>query len=170
MMTLAALRGASLVAATIAMGLVAGLFFAFAMSVMPGLGRTESRTMIDAMQQINVAILNPWLVISFAGAPVFTIIAAALHLQAGARAILPWIAVAFALYVAAFAITAAVNIPLNDALAAAGPPERIADLAAVREKFEATWVRWNIARTVASTAAFGCLTWALVIYGRTTGR
>ena len=59
-----------------------------------------------------------------------------------------------------------VNVPLNNQLNAAGAPDRIADLAAVRERFEATWVRWNVVRTVASTAAFGCLTWALVLHGR----
>ncbi len=158
---LALLRGASLVAATVTMGLVAGLFFAFAISVMPGLGQTGNLTFVGAMQQINVAILNPWLAISLDGAPVFTLIAAASHLQAGRRAILLWIVAALALYLVALGMTIGVNIPLNDALAAAGPPERIADLAAVRDRFEAAWVRWNIARTVASTAAFCCLTLAL---------
>ncbi|MGH3964483.1 MAG: anthrone oxygenase family protein [Pseudonocardiaceae bacterium] len=63
--------------------------------------------------------------------------------------------------------TVGMNVPLNDALAAAGSPDRAADLAQVRASFEAAWVRWNIARAVAFTAAFGCLTWALMIYGRT---
>jgi uncharacterized membrane protein len=58
-------------------------------------------------------------------------------------------------------------VPLNNELAAAGDPDHIADLAGVRERFEASWVRWNIARAVASTAAFGCLIWALVLHGRT---
>jgi uncharacterized membrane protein len=58
-------------------------------------------------------------------------------------------------------------VPLNDAIKAAGDPDRIPDLAAVRERFnEARWVRWNLARAVATTAAFGCLAWALVLYGR----
>ncbi len=158
---LAVLRNVSLVTATVTMGLAAGLFFAFAMSVMPGLGRTGSLTFVDAMQQINVAILNPWLAITLGGAPLLTLIAAALHLQAGRRAILLWILAAFVLYLVALGITVGVNIPLNDALVAAGPPERIADLAAVRDRFEATWVRWNVVRAVASTAAFACLTLAL---------
>jgi uncharacterized membrane protein len=162
------LRGATLIAATVAMGMLAGLFYAFTVSVMPGLGRTDGRTFADAMQQINVAILNPWFFLSFFGAPVLTIVAAALHVRAGGRTVLPWIAAAFVLYGVAFVITIGVNIPLNDALAVAGPPDRIADLAQVRDRFEASWVRWNIARTVASTAAFSCLTWALVLYGRTT--
>jgi hypothetical protein len=28
------------------------------------------------------------------------------------------------------------------------------------------WVAWDIVRTLASTAAFGCLAWALVLRGR----
>lgn len=166
---LTVLRGATLVAATLAMGLLAGLFYAFTVSVMPGLGRTDGRTFVDAMQQMNVAILNPWFFLSYLGAPVLIIVAAALHRRAGRRTVLPWIAAAFVLYGVAFVITAGVSVPLLDALAAAGPPDQLADLAQLRDRFEASWVRWNIARTVASTAAFGCLTWALVRYGRQSG-
>ncbi len=71
-------------------------------------------------------------------------------------------------YGVALAITFAVNIPLNNQIQAAGTPDRIADLAAVRATFEASWVRWNIVRALTSTAAFACLTWALVLHGRTT--
>ena len=40
---------------------------------------------------------------------------------------------------------------------------------AVRERFDETkWVRWNLVRAVATTVAFGCLTWALVLHGRMT--
>ena len=145
-------RGVTLIAATIAMGLVAGLFYAYACSVMIGLGRSSDRTFVEAMQRINVAILNGWFAASFGGAVVLTALAAALHL----------------LYAAALVITFAVSVPLNDQLAAAGEPDRIADLAAVRERFEARWVAWNVARMLTSTAAFGCLTWALVLHGRAT--
>ncbi|WP_406039010.1 hypothetical protein OG799_27370 [Micromonospora sp. NBC_00898] len=40
--------------------------------------------------------------------------------------------------------------------------DRIGDLAAVRERFEASWVRWNLARTVTNVAAFTCLIGALL--------
>ncbi len=159
-------RGGALVAATIAMGLIAGLFYAYACSVMVGLGRTDDRTFVGAMQSINAAILNGWFFISFLGALVLTALAAALHLRADGRGVLPWIVAALVLYVAALIITATVNVPLNDQLVAAGEPDRIPDLAAVRERFEATWVRWHLVRTLAATAALGCLTWALVLYGR----
>jgi uncharacterized membrane protein len=36
----------------------------------------------------------------------------------------------------------------------------------VRGRFEAAWVRWNIVRTAANVASFGCLLWALVLHGR----
>jgi uncharacterized membrane protein len=159
-------RGAALVAATMTMGLAAGLFYVFAYCVMPGLGRTDDRTFVGAMQSINVAILNGWFALSFVGALVFTALAAVLHLRGEGWPVLPWIAAALVLYGAVLVVTFAANVPLNNALDAAGAPDRIADLAAVRERFEATWVRWNIARAVASAAAFGCLTWALVVYGR----
>lgn len=161
-------RGGTLLAATMTTGLMAGLFAAFAYSIMPGLARTEDRAFVDAMQRINVAILNGWFLIGFLGALVFTAAAAALHLRGDGRPALPWIVAALVLYGVVLAITMGVNVQLNDQLAAAGPPDRIAHLAAVREQFETRWVNWNIARAVASTAAFGCLTWALVLYGRTT--
>jgi uncharacterized membrane protein len=159
-------RTAVLAAATIATGLVAGLFYAYACSVMLGLGRTDDRTFVDVMQKINVAILNGWFALSFAGALVLTILAAVFHLRGDGRLVLPWIAAAFVLYGLALVITMGFNVPLNNALAAAGEPDRIADLATVRERFEASWVRWNVVRAVTSTAALGCLTWALVLHGR----
>ena len=154
---LAALRSSTLVAATVTMGLLAGLFFAFAMSVMPGLSRTDNRVFVEAMQQINVAILNPWLALILAGPPVFAIITAVLHFRAGQRAAVAWIGTALVLYVIALLITIGVNVPLNDALAAAGPAQQIPDVGAVRDHFETAWVHWNIARAVASTAAFTLL-------------
>jgi uncharacterized membrane protein len=159
-------RGVVLVAATMTVGLIAGLFYAYACSVMIGLGRASDRTFVEAMQRINTAILNGWFFVCFLGALVLTILAAVLHLSEGRRPVLPWIVAAIVLYGATLVITAAVNVPLNNVLDAAGAPDRIADLAAVREHFETTWVRWNLARAVTSTAAFGCLTWALVLYGR----
>lgn len=161
-----ALRGATLVAATIAMGLAAGLFYTFSISVMPGLGRTGDRTFVEAMQRINVAIMNGWFAIAFAGALVLTIVAGLLHLGGDGRAVLPWIVAAFVLYAAVLVITFAVNVPLNNAIDAAGPPDRLADPAAVRQAFEARWVPWNIVRAVTSTAAFACLAWSLVVYGQ----
>ncbi|HYN97594.1 MAG TPA: anthrone oxygenase family protein [Pilimelia sp.] len=158
----------ALVAATVTAGLSAGLFVAYANSVMPGLARGDDRTLVVAMQNINVAILNGWFAASFAGAPLLTALAAVLHATGPTRPALPWIGAALLLYALALAITFAGNIPLNDRLAAAGEPDRIGDLAAVRAAFEAAWVRLNLLRAVTHVASFGLLTWALVLHGRLT--
>jgi uncharacterized membrane protein len=160
-------RGVALLAATVTVGLMAGVFFIYANAIMPGLGRTDDRTFVGAFQSIDRAIINPLFLGTFLGALVLTGLAAALHLGGDGRSVLPWAVAALVLYLAVVVITLRVNVPLNDGIKAAGDPDRIADLAAVRERFdEARWVRWNLARAVATTAAFGCLAWALVLYGR----
>jgi uncharacterized membrane protein len=161
--------GATLVAAAVTAGLMAGLFAAFSYAIMPGLGKASDLAFVDGMQRINVAILNGWFGICFGGALLFSVLAAVLHAGAGRRSVLPWIVAGAALYLLVLVITFAVNVPLNDRLEAAGDPARIPDLHAVREQFEAAWVRWNVVRTVACTLAFGCLAWALVLHGRLRG-
>lgn len=160
-----ALRIVSLMAATMTMGLVAGVFGLYAHTVMPGLAKTDDRTFVGAFQSLDRAIINPWFMGGgFLGALIFTILAAVTHIG---RPGLPWIAVALVLYLVMFVITIAINVPVNDALKAAGHPDAIADLAAVRARFdEARWVRWNLVRVLASTTAFGLLAWALTLYGR----
>lgn len=161
-------QAATLLVATVTTGLSAGLLFGFAGAVMPGLGAASDRTVVEAMQRINVAILNPWFFTAFVGAPVLVATTAALHVPADSRVVLPWVLVALALYLVGLVITGRVNIPLNDRLMAAGDPAHLADsvIRAVRERFEARWVRWNVVRTVAFVAAFGCLCWALVRHGQ----
>lgn len=147
---------AALVVAVITTGLVAGLFVVFAHAVMPGLGRGSDRTFVQAMQGINVAILNGWFAVCFGGALVFSVLAVVLHLG---RPGLVWIVAGVVLYVAVLGVTFAVNVPLNDALAAAG----LDDPGAARAAFEGAWVRWNVLRAVLSTGAFGCLVRALMV-------
>jgi uncharacterized membrane protein len=160
------LRAVTLLAATITMGLVAGVFALFAHTIMPGLKKSDDRTFVAAFQALDRAIVNPWFMLTaFVGALAFTLAAVATNRGSA----LPWIVVALGLYIVAFVVTIAVHLPLNDALKPAGHPNRIADLAAVRAKFhEARWVAWNLVRVATSVGAFGCLGWALVLYGRAT--
>lgn len=161
------LEGAVLIAATMTTGLMAGVFGVFAHAIMPGLRATDDRTFVGAFQSIDRAIINPWFMPAFMGALVLTGLSALLHLLGDHGSVVPWVVAALVLYLAVFVITVAVHVPLNDALKAAGEPDRIADLAGVRDRFdEARWARWNIIRAIASTTALGCLTWALVLFGR----
>ncbi|MEU7750692.1 anthrone oxygenase family protein [Micromonospora sp. NPDC049171] len=163
------LSTASLFVATLTTGLTAGLFAAFAYAVMPGLGRSDDRTLVLAMQRINESILNGWFAVCFGGALLFTLLAAALHLGAERRPALSWIGAALLVYLVVLGVTAVVNVPLNNTLARAGDVDRVTDLAAVRQRFETTWVRGNVVRAVASTGAFGLLAWALVEAARLPG-
>jgi uncharacterized membrane protein len=158
-----------LLPATVAMGLTAGVFGDWTHTIMRGLGTTDDRTFVGAFQALDRAILNPLSMLTIVGALAFTGVAAVLYLRDGNRSPLPWVALAFGLYLAAFVITMAVHEPLNGVLRAAGDPDRIADPAAVRDAFHETrWVAWHIVRTIATTAGFGCLACALVLHGRAT--
>lgn len=158
-----ALRTVVLFGATLTTGLGAGLFYSYACSVMPGLARADDRSFVEVMQQINAAILNGWFMLSFLGALVLICVAGVLELRGGggSRRVLLWIAAAAVFQLAMLVITGVVNVPLNNRLAAAGAPDRIADPPAVRAAFETTWVRWNLVRALTCTAAFACTAWAL---------
>ncbi|MDH6280488.1 DUF1772 domain-containing protein [Prescottella agglutinans] len=159
------LQAISLFGACLTTGLVAGLFAGFAYAVMPGLGRSDDHTFVEAMQKINVAILNGWFMFCFVGGLLLTVAALLLHLRSG-NGMLPWIIAAVVLYLAMFVITGTVNVPLNDELARAG--EHLTDPSLVRAHFESKWVTWNIVRALVTTVAFAALAWALVLHGRAT--
>jgi uncharacterized membrane protein len=153
----------TLAMATITMGLMAGVFGLYSHAIMPGLARTDDRTFIGAFQAIDRAIINAWFIPVFIGALVLTGATALLHLGGDGPSVVGWIAAAFVLYLAVVIITVAVNVPLNDAIKAAGEPDAIGDLGEVRRRFDQTrWVRWNLVRTVATTAAFVSLVVALM--------
>jgi uncharacterized membrane protein len=170
--TMSTAREPILMAATLAMGLMAGVFGLYAHTIMRGLGKTDDRTFVAAFQATDRAIINPLFMLTFLGAPVLTAVAALLYLRGDHRGgVAPWVIAALILYLVVFVITVAVHLPLNDDLKAAGDPDSIADLAAVRAAFhEDRWVAWNVVRAVATTVAFGCLLWALVLHGRADAR
>ena len=151
------MKTVALLLATIAMGLMSGVYASFAFSVMPGLRGADDRTFVDVMQRLNVAILNGWFLFCFLGGLVFGLVALVLTWRTPA---LPWVGLGLGLYAVSLLITFVVNVPLNNALMAAGSPAT-ADVGAVRAAFEARWVTWNIVRGLASTAGFACLCWSL---------
>jgi uncharacterized membrane protein len=150
-----------LVAATVTSGLLAGLFYAYSVSVMRGLARTADRTFVESMRQINVAILNGWFALGFVGAPLATTLALVVHLDGDDPATVAWIALALVSAFITLAVTLTVNVPLNDELASVEE----GDAGVARGRFEGRWVRWNLARTISSAAAFGFLILALASNG-----
>jgi len=161
--------GIVLGAAVIAMGLLAGLFYAFDIAVMPALTAADDRTLVDAMQQMIDKIENPAFFLTLLGAPVLAAVALSQARRSGSAKAAGWIVAALAFYTVMVIVTFVFHFPLNEELKDAGDPARIEDLAAVRDDFATPWIAWNIVRTVASTAAFACLVWALVLRGREAG-
>ncbi|GAB3904411.1 DUF1772 domain-containing protein [Kibdelosporangium lantanae] len=146
---------------TLTMGLMAGLFYAFAVMVMPALAKTGDHEFIAAMQSINRGVQNGGFAFGFYGAFLFTGAAAIVHHRMGAKATARWIVVALALYVVALAVTFGGNIPLNDKL------ETVADATAARIAFnEPTWNALNDVRTIACGLGLLALGAALVRHGR----
>jgi uncharacterized membrane protein len=152
-------RESLLVLGVVAVGLMAGLYAAFALAVMPALRRVDDASFVSVMQRINVAIVNPLFLLLFFGGLGFTVVAAVLHRD---HAMLWWIVAGAILYGLTLITTIVFNIPLNNEIAAAGDPERISDLRTVREAFEGPWVRWNILRAVLGTGALAVLVTGLV--------
>lgn len=161
-------QGLTLILAAFAMGHMAGFFYTWSQNVMPALRGSDDRMFIGGFQALDRAVINPWFMAGFVGAPLITGVAALLLLGEDDRSAFWWTVAAFVLYVLVIAITRSVHLPLNADIQAAGDPDRIADPAAVRERFESRWVRWNIVRTVAVVGSFGCLLLALVQFGRAT--
>lgn len=128
-----------LAGATLTTALQAGTYFAFTAGVMPGLARTDDATFVSTMQRVN-----PLFLLTFVGSPLLAVLAV-IASPAPAR---PWVVAGAVLAVATAVVTAAGNVPLNDALAAAGP-----DLAAARAHFESSWTLLNTLRTVTGATA-----------------
>ena len=161
-------RTLALLAATLSTGLGTGAYALYAHTIMPGLAATDDRTFIGAFQSLDRAILNPWFLGGcFVGPLVFGAAAGLLSLR---RPEFGWVAAAVALQVIVMVVTMTVNVPLNDAIKAAGPPDAIENLAAVRAAFHAgTWQAWNLLRVALSVASFVLLAWALFVQGRADG-
>ncbi|MEU9319668.1 DUF1772 domain-containing protein [Streptomyces sp. NPDC048295] len=158
--------GILLVMSVIAVGLMAGLFFAFDVSVMPGLARTDDRLYAEAMRNFNQVIDDSGLfALIFLGALAVTVAVAVIEYRKGSRAVALWAGGASALYVVALLVTFTVNIPLNNELATIADPAKASDLSVV-DKFKGVWETTNIMRTLLCTAALGCLAHSLKLHGR----
>ena len=138
-----------------ATALISGLFYAWSCSVVPGLARVSDSTYLEAMQQINRAILNPVFFLSFIGTALLLPLSTWLYYGNGPNARFWLLLLASVVYLAGtFGVTMFGNVPLNDALDAFNLSSASAqELAAQRARFEGPWNNLNIIRTIAGVAA-----------------
>lgn len=145
-----------LVAGVVVTGLMAGLFYGWSVSVIPGTRRLDSPDYVHLMQHVNREILTPRFLVPFIGIPVLLGAAAILQFRAGdQRRGLLVSASAVTYLIGVFGVTAARNVPLNDALDAfdlGGATGRQIDER--RSSYETPWNRWNTVRTVANIVSF----------------
>lgn len=140
--------------------LMAGVYFAFSTSVMGGLGRQPEPSGIATMQSINEVILNPLFLLLFVGSGLSCAALAVTALFSDQS--YPWVRIAAAVLfvVGSLVLTGAVNVPLNDQLAAVDPAS--AHGIEVWRDYLDRWTAWNHVRAATSAVAAT----ALVIVSR----
>lgn len=141
---------------TLGCGLMAGLFFAFSISVMPGLARRPSAEGIATMQAINIAIVSPLFLVIFLGTAIGCILVVITSLLRWSNPGAAYLLIGAALYlIGSLLVTAVFNIPKNNALAAVTPANPHA--ATLWADYLSTWTTWNHVRGVAAFVATALL-------------
>lgn len=140
------------ISAVLGCALMAGLFFAFSVSVMKALGQLPAEKGMAAMQSINVAILNPLFLLVFLGTAAVCVWALVISLMKWSYPPSPYLFAGSLLYLlGVLVVTMAVNVPMNDALAAASPGS--AEGAHLWSNYLTSWTAWNHVRTFTSFLA-----------------
>jgi uncharacterized membrane protein len=150
-----AARALTLACATLTTGLVAGVYYAYTVSVNLGLAAQPDASYVATMQAINERIENPLFFASFFGAALFPLAALAAHYSRPRSGRFWLIALACVLYIGgSFLLTAFVNVPMNEELARVASDVSTGELSRARAAYEGPWNFWNGVRTVFSFLAF----------------
>jgi uncharacterized membrane protein len=159
-----ALRSLTLALATLTTGLIAGVFYAYAVSVNLGLAAQPDASYVATMNAINERIQNPLFFLSFFGAVLFLITALVVYSPRPRSGRFWLIALACVLYVGGgFLLTVFVNVPLNEELARVAADASPGELARARAGYEGPWNFWNGVRTLFSFLAFLALVCACLL-------
>ena len=143
---------------TLFSGLVAGLLYAYSVSVNMGLKSLGNTEYIRAMQAINSAIQNPAFFISFMGLLVLFPITVYQQYSLHSDSLYLLVSGMIIYFVGVFALTITGNVPLNEQLAKFSIATSSADeISAMRKAFEEPWNKLHAIRTAASIISFGCL-------------
>ena len=146
------------VACVVGSGVVSGILLIFSNTVMASLARHADGA--ATMVTINERILNPVFLLLFVGTAVACgVLGVLILLGYGSGG--PLALAGCGLYVAGvFGVTAAVNVPMNEALAAlpGGGPERAEYWSVYLDR----WTRWNTVRSVLGVVGTACLATSLL--------
>lgn len=142
-----------LIIAALLTALVAGLFFSYSFSVIPGLGKLHDKEYIAAMQSINREIQNPFFFSVFFGAFFTLPLASCIYFLAKQKQIAILILAATVVYsFGVMAITIFGNVPLNVTLENFIIEGKSSEqINFTRMNFEPQWNQLNLMRTFCST-------------------
>jgi uncharacterized membrane protein len=141
-------------------GVMAGVFFAFSTFVMRALARLRPTQGIEAMQAINQTVINPWFLGVFFGTAGGCLVLAGMTLWEWPRSGGAYVIAGCGLYlVGTFLVTAAVNVPMNDALDEVDPAAPNAD--STWTTYVEKWTLWNHVRSAAALVGAALLVLAL---------
>jgi len=108
--------------AMIGCALVGGVFFAFSSFVMKALARVSPPGGLEAMQAINIVVLNRSFLGLFMGTAAVSLLVAVLAASQWQVPSSPWLLAGAACYLGGtFMVTGLGNVPLNDQLAVLSP-------------------------------------------------
>ncbi len=153
---------AGILTAALGSRLMAGVFFAFSAFVMDGLARLPAVSGLTAMQSINRAASSPPILTALFGT---TLVCIGLSVWAVADGqgvgSVGWVASGSGLYlIGALEVTAARNVPMNEALAKIDPDRP--EAAARWRNYLSRWTAWNHVRGLTALGAAASFTLALV--------
>lgn len=143
-----------LVAAIVLTGLSAGLFYAWQVSVIPGIKKVADTTYLESMQSINRAILNPAFFLIFFGSIILLTTSTIQQFNTGPRF---WLLLgALLIYlIGTLGVTMFGNVPLNNTLEVLDLTELVNDKALdFRQLYEQKWNRFHLIRTICAVLSF----------------
>ena len=148
---------------TLGCGLVAGIFFAFSTFVMQALGRLLPAQGVEAMQKINVTVLNPWFLGVFMGTAVICLLLAVSTIWRWDQPGSFFLLVGCLLYlIGTFLVTVVFNVPMNNALEKMDSSSGEAS-DYWNNMYLTKWTFWNHVRTGAALLGMALLIIALLI-------
>ena len=142
-----------LVVTAILNALVAGLFFAWSVSITLGLARVSDSEYLSVMQSTNRAIQNPLFFTAFFGAQILLPVCIFLYYGQASRF---WLLLAATVIytIGVMGVTIFGNVPMNNSLDRFDLSSAKNDeISLQRKNYETRWNNLNTIRTVSSTAA-----------------
>lgn len=141
-----------IVMTTVGAAIMAGLLFAFLNAVMRALAQLPPSAGMEAMQRINVLIVNPLFLLIFMGTAIgaVALVVGAAPFRSPAQRLL--LGGSLCYLIGVIGVTAVFNIPLNNGLAGASASAA----ADVWPQYVSAWLLWNHIRTGFAVAAVAC--------------